>query len=94
MRKRSSKSRIKGYEGGIDEALKVCKLNSQSGTQVVSKIGQKCLKEDQRGFQGGVEENRELGSRISNIAKKKLSKNNNEVVKEESKVMNVGLMKF
>ncbi len=51
-------------------------------------------KEDLRSFHGGMQENRELGSRICNIGKKKLSKYDNEVLKEESKVMNGGLMKF
>ena len=40
-------------------------------------------KEDLRSFQGGMQENCEFGSRISNIAQKKLSKYDNEVLKVE-----------
>ncbi len=40
-----------------------------------------------------MQENRELGSRISKITKKKLSKYDKQVLKVELKVMKVGLMK-
>ena len=48
MRSRSSRSRIKSYESGSDEVLEVWRLNSQSGTQEVLKIGKKCF---ERGLQ-------------------------------------------
>ncbi len=46
MRQRSSRSRKQSYESWIDEVLNVWRLNSQSGTQEVPKIGHNVLIED------------------------------------------------
>ncbi len=43
MWQRSSRSRITSNEIGIDDVVQVLKLNSQSGTQEVLKIGHKCI---------------------------------------------------
>ncbi len=48
MRYRTSRSRIKSYESGIDEVKKVGMLYSQCGTQDVLKVVPKC-------FKGGLE---------------------------------------
>ena len=41
MRYKSSRSRIETYESGSDEVLELWRLNSQSGTLEVLKIGKK-----------------------------------------------------
>ena len=43
MRWRNHRSKKKSYESWIDEVVKVWRLNSQSATQEVLKIGQKCF---------------------------------------------------
>ncbi len=58
------------------------------------KFDRNIVKEDLRSFLGGRQENRELGSRGSNIAKKKLSKCHEEILEVEKKVITVGLMKL
>ena len=57
--KRSSRSRIKSYESGSDEVLKVWKHTN---------LDRNILKEDLWSFKGGILENRELGSIKSNIS--------------------------
>ena len=52
------------------------------------------LKVNLRSWQRGMHENRELGSGRSNIAQKKLTKRDKEVLEAEKKVMEVGLTKF
>ena len=52
------------------------------------------LKGDLRSLQRGMHENLELGSGRSNIASKKLTKWDKEVLEAEKKVMEVGLTKF
>ena len=52
MRKISSRRRIKSLESGSFELLEIWRLNSQSGTQEVLKIGLKCFERGLRKFSG------------------------------------------
>ncbi len=70
MIQRISGSRKQSYESGIDKVLKVWRLNSQSGTQEVPKIGHNVLIENLGRFHSGIHKNWELGVRTFNIAKR------------------------
>ena len=58
------------------------------------KLDRNVLKVDLRSLQRGMHDIRELGSRRSTIAKKKLTKWDKEVLEAEKKVMEVGVMMF
>ena len=68
MRSRRSRSRIKSYESGTDEVLVVWRLTLKAGHKKFWKLEKNILKDDLGSFWGGMLENRDLESRISNIA--------------------------
>ena len=102
MRLLSSSCRKKNFENGIDEVLKVWRINTQSGKQEFVKIGQKCFRWVLKKFSNWNARNSRIG--IKKIWKyyKKLTKWDNEVLevktkkqkKKTKKSNEIGLMKF
>ena len=94
----SSSSRIKNFENGIDEVLKVWRLNTQSGKQEFGKIGQNCFRWGLKKFSNGNARNSSNGIKKIWNYYKKLTKWDNEVVevkKQKTKKSNeFGLLKF
>ena len=83
MRWGISRSRIKSQESMIEEVLNVWRLNSQCGTQEFLKIGKKCFRRKFEKHSRRMLENGALGSRWSTIAKKKLTKSEEEFLEVE-----------
>ena len=100
MRLLSSRSRIKIFENGIGEVLKVWRLNSQSGKQEFVKIGQKCFRWVLKKFSNWNARNSRIGIKKIWNYYKKLTKWDNEVLEvkknnQKTKKSNeIGLIKF
>ena len=90
MRLLSSSSRIKNFENGIDEVLKVWRLNTQSGKQEFVKIGQKCFRWGLKKFSNWNARNSRIGIKKIWNYYKKLTKWDKEVleVKKNQKTKN------
>ena len=85
MRLLSSSSRIKNFENGIDEVLKVWRLNTQSGKQEFVKIGQKCFRWGLKKFSNWNARNSRIGIKKIWNYYKKLTKWDNEVLEVKKK---------
>ena len=98
MRLLSSRSRIKIFENGIDDVLKVWRLNTQSGKQEFVKIGQRCFRWVLKKFSNWNARNSRIGiKKIWNYYKKltKWDKKSLKLKKEKTKTSNeFGLIKF
>ena len=85
MRLLSCRSRIKIFENGIDEVLKVWRLNTQSGKQELVKIGQKSFRWGLKKFSNWNARNSRIGiKKIWNYYKKP-TKWDNEVLEVKKK---------
>ena len=85
MRLLSSRSRIKIFENGIDDVLKVWRLNTQSGKQEFVKIGQKCFRWVLKKFSNWNARNSRIGIKKIWNYYKKLTKWDNEVLEVKKK---------
>ena len=86
MRLLSSRSRIKIFENGIDDVLKVWRRNTLSGKQEFVKIGQKCFRWVLKNFSYWNARNSRIGIKKIWNYYKKLTKWDNEVLEVKKKI--------
>ena len=83
MRKISSRRRIKSLESRSVEVLAIWRLNSQSGTQEVLKIGLKCFERGLRKFSRWNARKLRIAIKMILYCKKNLKKWDKEVLEVE-----------